>query len=159
MKLTNSFDERAGSWLLLVVWVGFWLIASCIRLWFDMAQVRAVADEEYGMWRNAGVAFKLTFGNFATLFWMYIRISLAWWLVFVAALVVWTKMPPAYYRLSILILECVVLWGFATRLWQRACEMTWYQNRMLAQVAIPAPVAPTPDPLLAITPAPAAPQT
>ena len=48
----------------------------CIRLWFDMAQVRAVVEEETGMWRNAGRAFKLTFSNFGSLFWMYLRISI-----------------------------------------------------------------------------------
>lgn len=132
--------------------VGFLLM--CMRLWFDMAQVRAVVEEEYGMWRNAGRAFKLTFGNFGSLFWLYFRISFLWWLIFALGFWIWTKMPPGKFEWTILFLELVVLFGFGTRLWQRASEMVWYQRRFLAATPVPVPVTPPPDPILAIAPGP-----
>ena len=155
--MDNAAQEKMGFWLLVGGMLVMGLLLMCIRLWFDMAQVRAVVEEETGMWRNAGRAFKLTFSNFGSLFWMYFRISLLGWLVFAAGLYIWAKMPPARYGWTILILEFVVLWGFATRLWQRACEMTWYQRRFLAPLSVPAPVpmAPPPNPLLTIAPPPA----
>ncbi len=135
--MANAAQEKAGFWLLLAGMGVVGLLLMCIRLWFDMAQVRAVVEEETGMWRNAGRAFKLTFSNFGSLFWMYFRISILGWLVFALGLYIWTKMPPARFQWTLLILEIVVLWGFWTRLWQRACEMAWYQRRFLAPLAAP----------------------
>jgi hypothetical protein len=145
--------ERLAFWVLLAGLSAIGLLLMCVRLWFDMAQVRTVVEEETGMWRNAGRAFKLTFGNFGSLFWMYLRISVLGWIAFAAGLYVWAKMPPARFQWTVLILELVVLWGFGIRLWQRACEMIWYQRRFLARMTAPVPASPAPDPLLRIAPA------
>jgi hypothetical protein len=156
----SALTEKEGFWILVGGLGVVGLFLMCIRLWFDMAQVRAVVEEENGMCRNAGRAFRLTFGNFGSLFWMYFRISVLGWLVFAAGLYVWARMPPARFQLTFFILELVVLLGFGTRLWQRACEMIWYQRRFLAAVATtpvaPAPIVPAPDPLLTIAPPPSA---
>jgi hypothetical protein len=154
--MLNAALEKTGFWILVAGTSAGGFLMMCIRLWFDMAQVRAVVDEETGMWRNAGRAFKITFGNFGSLFWMYLRISVLGWLVFAIGLYTWAKMPPARFGWTILILEITVLWGFWIRLWQRACEMIWYQRRVLASIAAPAPipVAPPLNPLLTIAPPP-----
>jgi len=152
--LSGASEEKAG-FAKLVGGLGVvGLLLMCIRLWFDMAQVRAVVEEETGMWRNAGRAFKLTFGNFGSLFWMYLRISVLGWLVLAAGFYLWSKMPPTRFGWTFLILELVVLLGFGVRLWQRASEMVWYQRCVLAAATPPVPVTPTPapDPLLTIAP-------
>lgn len=129
------------------------LLAMVIRLWFDMAQVRAVVEEETAMWRNALRAFRLTIDNFSALFWVYVRISLLGWLVFAAGLYTWAKMPPARFEWTIFFLEIVVLCGFGVRLWQRACEMIWYQRKFLAPAITPVPVVPpSSSPLVTIAP-------
>lgn len=157
--IPSAAQEKTGFWLLVLGISAILLVLMCIRLWFDMAQVRAVVEEESGMWRNAGRAFKLTFSNFGSLFWMYLRISLMGWLVLAAGLYIWAKMPPARFLSTQLVLELVVLCGFGTRLWQRACEMIWYQRRFLAPLTVPLPVptAPAPSPLLTIAPPPDSP--
>jgi cytochrome b561 len=154
--MLSAAQEKTGFCLLFGGLGLIILILMCIRLWFDMAQVRAVVEEETRMWRNAGRAFKLTYKNFGSLFWMYFRISLVGWLVMALGLYIWAKMPPARSQLTFLILELVVLLGFGTRLWQRACEMVWYQRRFLAPLTLPVPVpaAPAPSPLLTIAPPP-----
>src|SRR5215831_4013429 len=161
--MLDVVQEKNGFWLSLVDIIFFGFLMMCLRLWFDIAQVRAVVEEEYGMWSNAGRAFKLIFRNFGSLFWIYLRISVAGWFVFGLGIWIWTKMPPARFWSTFIVLEIVILTGFAVRLWQRSSEMVWYQRRFL----IPAIVAPTPisgpsapDPLLTIAPAvPPAPQT
>jgi hypothetical protein len=156
--MLNSAQEKTAFWILLAGMGVLGLLMMCIRLWFDLAQVRAVVEEETGMWRNVGRAFKITFGNFGALFWMYLRISILGWLVFALGLYIWAKMPPARFAWTILILEITVLWGFWIRLWQRACGMIWYQRRVLASIAAPAPIplTPPPNPLLTIAPPPPA---
>ncbi|MBZ5655710.1 MAG: hypothetical protein LAO56_10575 [Acidobacteriia bacterium] len=155
--LDDAAHEKTGYWFFLIGMGVVGLIAMFVRLWFDMAQVRAVVEEETGMWRNAGRAFKITTGNLASLFWMFLRISVVGWLVFGAGLYIWAKMPPARFGWTVLFLEIVVLCGFGVRLWQRASEMIWYQRRFLAPVVAPIPVAPPPGPLVTIAP-PATPQ-
>lgn len=158
--MLNTAQEKNAFWLLLggFAFVGF--LMMCIRLWFDMAQVRAVVEEETGMWRNAGAAFRVTLGNFGTLFWMYLRISVVGWLVFALGLWIWTKTPARQFNWAFLCLEVVVLTGFGVRLWQRASEMAWYQRKFVVPLAAapvaPAPVVPTPDPLVTIAPPPPA---
>jgi hypothetical protein len=157
--MLSAAQEKTAFWMVVAAFGLAGLLMMCIRLWFDMAQVRAVVDEENGMWRNAGRAFKITFNNFGTLFGIYFSISLLGWLVFAIGLYIWTRMPPADYRWTFLILEIAILWGFWIRLWQRACEMIWYQRRVLASIVAPAPVpvTPPPNPLLTIAPPPATP--
>ncbi len=149
--------EKTGYWFFFAGMAVIGLLAMFVRLWFDMAQVRAVVEEETGMWRNAGRAFKITTGNLGTLFWMYLRISIVGWIVFAAGLYVWAKMPPARFVWTIVFLEVVILAGFGIRLWQRASEMTWYQRRFLAPLTAPVPVTPAPSPLVTIAPPPAQP--
>jgi hypothetical protein len=156
--LDDAAREKTGYFFFVAGMGVVGLIAMFIRLWFDMAQVRAVVEEEIGMWNNARHAFKITTGHFASLFWMYLRISVLGWVVFAAGLYIWAKMPPARFGWTIFFLEIVVLCGFGVRLWQRACEMIWYQSKFLAPVAAPVAVAPPPSPLVTIAP-PATPQT
>ena len=159
----SALTEKTGFWILVAGMGVVGLLLMCIRLWFDVAQVRAVVEEESGMLRNAGNAFKITFGNFGSLFWMYLRISVVGWLTFALGLWIWTRMPSRQFAWTFLVLELVVLAGFGTRLWQRASEMVWYQRRFLAPLAAapvtPAPIVPAPDPLLTIAPPPPLSQT
>jgi hypothetical protein len=155
-RLLGDAGEKTGYWFVFGGTCVVGLLAMFVRLWFDMAQVRAVVEEETAMWRNARHAFKITTGNIATLFWMYFRISVVGWVVFAAGVYVWAKMPPARFEWTILFMEIVIVFNFGVRLWQRACEMSWYQRRFLAEIAAPGPVpgALGPAPLVTIAPPP-----
>lgn len=157
--LDDAAHEKTGYWFFAAGMGVVGLLAMFIRLWFDMAQVRAVVEEESGMLRNAGRAFRLTIDNFFSLFWMFLRISVLGWIVFTAGLYLWAKMPPARFGWTIFLLEIVVLCGFGVRLWQRACEMIWYQRKFLAPLVAPVPVAPPPPSPLLTTAPPAAPES
>lgn len=157
--MANPIQEKSGFWLLLAAVLVCGFLMMCIRLWFDMAQVRSVVEEETRMLHITGQALKLILGNFASLFWMYLRISLIGWVIFALGFYIWTKMPPARFEWTFLMLELVILIGFGIRLWQKACEMIWYQRRFLARVVAAPPVPPPLDPLLTITPAPVPPSS
>jgi len=160
LSALDASEERTFFWIFVGATAAIVVVMMSIRLWFDLAQVRAVVEEDYRMFYNARDAFHLTFRNFGTLFWMYFRISALGWIVLAAGLYVWAKMPPARFGWTLLILEFVIVFGFGARLWQRACEMVWYQRQVLARVtAFPSapPSPPAPDPLLTIAPAPLTP--
>ena len=55
------------------------LLALFVRLWFDIAQVRAVVQDEHRMWPNLWKALGISWRNASTLFRVYLCISgVAW---------------------------------------------------------------------------------
>jgi hypothetical protein len=133
-------QEKLGFWVDVAGFLVVLLLAMLVRLWFDMAQVRAVAEDERPMRRSLARAFRLTFGNLGSLFWLYFRISFLAWLGLAAALWVWLRVPAPDVGLSFFMFEVVLLWWIATRLWQRASETVWYERRAVAPVLVMASV-------------------
>jgi hypothetical protein len=121
-------QEKLGFW---VEVAGLFLVAllmMTVRIWFDMAQVHAVAEDQRSMLRAVARSFRLTFRNFGSLFWMYLHISFLAWLGLAAGLLIWIKIPPERVGLSFFVLETTLLWWAGTRLWQRASETVWYER-------------------------------
>jgi hypothetical protein len=111
-----------------------------------------VADDERAVRRALGRAFKITFGNFGSLYWMYLRISLVAGLVMAGLVWIWMRLVrPEWIGVSFLLTQLVLLSWLGTRLWQRASETIWYQRRLLGLVTKPEP-APTPSPAPALEP-------
>lgn len=146
-------QEKLGFWVELGGLLLFTLLMMAVRLWFDMAQVYAVAEDKRFMLRVVARSLRLTFNNFGSLFWMYFRISLLAWLGLAAALLIWIKIPAQRVGLSFLVLESAMLWWIGTRLWQRASETVWYER----QSAAPAIMSPLPSPEVYFPPMPAVP--
>jgi hypothetical protein len=143
--------------------VGFWveaagaivivLLLMLVRLWFDIAKVRAVAQKEHRMWRNMWKALGITGREIWTLLWMYLRISLVAWITALIGFLIWTKLPPTAIPATFVLLELVLLVQLAARLWQMASAMTWYKRH--AEM-VPADTVDytTPHPLEIVEPTP-----
>jgi hypothetical protein len=118
-----------------------------IRIWFDMAQVIAVAEDEKRMHRALRRAFGLLWHNFFSLFWLYFRITIIA-VVFVGlGLRLWMLgLKPGSNIAAFLLSQLMLVIWIATRLWQRASEALWYRQR--AAVSGPEPVW-TPAPVIA----------
>ena len=142
----NATQEKLGFWVLLAGALLLAFVLMVIRLWFDMAQVRAVADNDRAVRKSLAHSFRLTRKHFAPLFRIYFGITVLAWALLVLALWLWSVMPSRYFALSTLMLEVVVLVWFFTRLWQRASETVWYERWQAAQYTSgvnPAGVAPS----------------
>ena len=147
---------------------GFWILAGgcfivllgClwVRLWFDVAQVRAVAQNEHRMLRNLWKAFGITWRNPGQLFWIYFLISLLAWASLVVGLVIWAHLPPTLTPVVLVLLELIIMAQLATRLWQRASAITWY-GRHAATVPSDAVDYTTPAPVELIELPPSSPET
>ncbi len=132
-KLSYYAGERAiadqvGIYLFWFAIAVFVLLALVVRLWFDIAQVRTVAQNEPRMWRNTWKAFRITFRSLPSLFWMYLRISLFAWITLAVGLMIWAKLPPTATPVTFILLELILLAQLVTRFWQFASAMTWYQR-------------------------------
>ena len=119
-----------------------------MRLWFDMAQVVAVFEDEKRMHKALRIAFMLVARNFFSLFWLYFRISFIGWALFLVGIWVWmTKLPPTSTIAAFFVSQLIIVFWIGTRLWQRASEALWYsewrQGQELVQpIYVPVPVEP-----------------
>jgi hypothetical protein len=153
-RLYQSIDERSVSpysaplflaaEAVFVLWV-----VLCLRLWFDMAQVLAVAGDHRSMHRMLRKSAALLWHNFGSLFWVFFRISLIGWVLFGAGLYVWMMvLRPESTRSAFFIAQLMILLWLGTRLWQRASETDWYRQYRIGQYAqLPLPaqnLAPAP---------------
>jgi len=154
-RASHLVDERSpspvlGIWVLSFGLLVVLFLGQAVRLWFDMAQIRAVAEDERAMRRALGRAFKITFGNFGSLYWIYLRISIVAWLVMAVLLWIWTRLVrPEWIGVSFLLTQLMLLGWLGTRLWQRASETLWYQRRFAEIIKEPEPIGPP------LTPVPA----
>jgi hypothetical protein len=138
-RLLRDASEKAEFFARLAGWVVLALALMIVRLWFDMAQVRTVAEDDRGVTRTLGRAFKLTFSNFSALFTIYLLPSLLAWAGSVVAITIWVRFVPANrLGLSFLLGQFVAWLWIATRLWQRASEVIWYQRAYPQPTALPA---------------------
>jgi hypothetical protein len=102
------------------------ILVLLVRLWFDVAQVRAVAQNEHGMFHNVMRALVISLKAFGSLLWIYLRISIVAWFFLAVGLWLWAKLPGDQVGGSWLLLEFVLFTQLLARLWQRAASVTWY---------------------------------
>jgi hypothetical protein len=129
-------------------------LLMAVRVWFDIAEVRAVAEDEYAMRRTFVRSFRMTWRNFGSLFWIYFLPSFLTWVGTAAALWLWVELVPHQaVTLTFLITQAIVFLWILTRLWQRANETLWYRQNAPVAVAYTVPV-PQPEPPVMATPQP-----
>jgi hypothetical protein len=152
----QSISPYSGDHFVEAAAVVILLLMIIVRVWFDMAQVIAVAEDEKKMHRALRRAFGLLGRNFFSLFWLYLRVSIVAWALFAFGLYAWTHiLQPQSNVAAFLISQLMIAIWIATRLWQRASEALWYRNYQANQVPEPAW---TPAPAPMYMPAAAEPQ-
>ena len=113
-------------------------LLMCVRLWFDMAQVIAVSEDERRMHAALRRAARLFCHNFGSLFWLFLRIEIIAWIVFVIGLHVWmVHLPPQATTAAFWLGQFLILFWIATRLWQRASETVWYRKYLAERATQP----------------------
>jgi hypothetical protein len=116
------------------------LLLICIRVWFDVAQVIAVAEDERRMRKALRRAATLLRHNFFSLYWLYLRVSLIAWIVFAAGLHIWmSHLRPESVLAPFLLSQFLIIFWQACRLWQRASECIWYRDHQRT-IAVATPV-------------------
>lgn len=142
----DSISPFPAVYFFLAAVVVILLLLAIVRLWFDMAEIIAVADDERRMHKALRRAARLLWHNFFSLLWLCIRIAIVGLVLFFFGLRLWmTFLSPQSNILAFLLSQLMILAWVGTRLWQRASEARWY--REYAQTDVHEPVW-TPSPTL-----------
>jgi hypothetical protein len=138
--LYDRGKEHAWLYTGLAAWVITWLLAAFVRLWFDMAQVRAVVEEEFAMRKTLFRAGGQLLRDFRRLYGIYLALSVTSFVVTFVGIWLWLKVPAERTFVSFVIGQVIVLGWIIPRFWQRAAETAWYESQPL-QVAQPVAAA------------------
>jgi hypothetical protein len=139
----EATSEMTGFWVEVAGLLVAAFLLMTARLCFDMAEVRAVAEDERAMRRTLRYALRLTWHNFGSLFWIYLRISWLAWMGLGIAAWTWIRLvPPGSIAASFLLGQLAVLLWLAARLWLRSTETLWYQRYVSASKSAAQPSAP-----------------
>lgn len=139
----NSPRDALGYWLTWGGWALALFLFVIVRLWFDVAQIRAVAENEPRVRRALGKSFRIAFGSMGALFWIFLRIAIVALLgSAVAAWIFLRLIRPEQVGLAVLLGQAFVFFWLAIRFWLRASEAVWYQRKFPAPVAFAEAPAP-----------------
>jgi hypothetical protein len=135
----NSISPFFAVYFLVGVSIFVLILLSIVRLWFDMAQIIAVADDEKRMHKALRRAAGLLRHNFFSLLCLFLSISVIGSLLFAFGFRIWmVSLSPHSIISAFLLSQLMVLVWIGTRLWQRASEALWY--RRYAQSSLQEPV-------------------
>lgn len=132
--IANSVDAHAVSamtavWFRIAFAIVILALLLILRLWFDMAEVHCVAQNERRVRRALRVTWKLVFGNFGGLFGLFVGIFVVACIGFGFGLWLWMYiLPPTAIWAAFFLGQAMILWWIGTRLWQRSAETIWYEG-------------------------------
>jgi hypothetical protein len=140
--LSNHSDsEQLGFWVTLGVGVVLALFGLAVRVWVDVAQLDAVAQDQPAVRRSMRRARLFLRGHFGRVYGAVLAVQLLLFGITLLLLLLWIKLPHEAIGLTFLIGEVIVLLWLGFRLWQKAVETAWYQQRMIADMQ-PMTIAP-----------------
>ena len=123
----RAVADQTGFYILLIGSIPVLLLFVWVRLWFDLAQVRAVVLNEHRTRRDVALMFGPALRRTWRVYWSYIFIGVFAWVITVVALLIWSKVPGRAVPLTFLLLEVIMLAHIFGRLWQKGCATTWYR--------------------------------
>ena len=135
----NAVSAMTSVWCSIVVGILILVLLLVLRLWFDMAEIYCVAQNERRVRRALRMAWRVTFGNFGGLFGLFVGIAIVTCVGLGFGLWLWMYvLPPTAIWAAIFLGQAMTLWWIGTRLWQRSAETIWYQRYLAHAAEIPA---------------------
>jgi hypothetical protein len=158
-KADESTNEKLSFELQMAGLVLIFLIMTTLRIWFDLAEVDTVLDDQRAVRKSIAAAFRHTFRSLARLLGSYVAVTIVAAILSVGGLWTWMKfVSPESVVGAFVIAQITLFLLLIPRFWQRAIAVSYWQQRMLAPVVVmpaldaapisapPVPIAPVPEP-------------
>ena len=124
------------------------LIMTTLRIWFDLAEVDTVLDDQRAVRKSIAAAFRHTFRSLARLLTSYLAVTIVAAIVLVGGLWIWMKfVSPESVIGAFVIAQIMLFLLLLPRFWQRAIAVSYWQRQMLVPVVAVQPVEPAPLPV------------
>jgi hypothetical protein len=130
---SRSDFEQLGFLVTVAIGAVVALVGMAARVWIDVAQLDAVAQDQPAIRRSARRAWQLLRGNFWRVYGAVLAVQFFLIVITVLLLLLWLKLPHEAIGGSFVIGEVIVVLWLGFRLWQKAVECAWYQQRVAAE--------------------------
>lgn len=124
------------------------LVMTALRIWFDLAEVDVVLDDQRAVRRSLGKAFRHTFGSLFRLLGSYVGAAILAAIILVGGIWVWMKMvSPESVVGAFVVAQIILFLLLISRFWQRGIAVSYWEQRMMTPMtvgstSVAAPVAP-----------------
>lgn len=158
-KADESTNEKLSFELQLIGMTVIFVIMTTLRIWFDLAEVDTVLNDQRAVRKSIATAFRHTFRSLVRLLASYVVVTIVAAIFLVGGLAIWMKfVAPDNNIGAFVIVQITLLLFLIPRFWQRGIAVSYWQQRMLppmvpmsaiepsAIVATPAPVVPVAEP-------------
>ncbi|MBZ5686350.1 MAG: hypothetical protein LAP86_15070 [Acidobacteriia bacterium] len=154
-RADESTNEKLPFELQMIGLAVIFLIMTTLRIWFDLAEVDTVLDDQRAVRKSIAVAFRHTFRSLARLLTSYVAVTIVAAIVLVGGLWIWMKfVPPDSVVGAFVIAQITLFLLLIPRFWQRGIAVSYWQRQMLVPVVAVQPIEAAPLPATTVPTAP-----
>jgi hypothetical protein len=140
----------AGLFVIFLIMTGF-------RIWFDLAEVDVVLNDQRAVRKSIGTAFLHTFRSLMRLLASYVVTAIVAAIILLGGIWAWMKLvAPEKWFAAFLLSQLILFLLLIPRFWQRGVAVAYWKQNMMAPAVVVSPITPQPITLQPITPAPVA---
>jgi len=153
-KADQSTNEKLSFELEMAGLAVIFLVMTMLRIWFDLAEVDTVLNNQRAVRKSIASAFRHTFRSLARLLTSYVVVTMFAAIVLLAGLWLWMKLvAPENVVRAFAVGQITLFLLLIPRFWQRGIAVSYWQELMLApfvptsiveRSSIPVVVAPEP---------------
>jgi len=121
------------------------LIMTTLRIWFDLAEVETVLNDQNAVRKSIRVAFRHTFRSLPRLLTCYVVAAILAAIILAGGLWFWIhSVGPESILGAFLLAQFILFVLLIPRFWQRAMAVSYWQQQMRLPAAV---TSPTPEPV------------
>jgi hypothetical protein len=133
------------------------LIMTGFRIWFDLAEVDVVLNDQRAVRKSIGTAFQHTFRSLGRLLASYLVTAVVAAIILVGGIWVWMKfVAPEKWFAAFLLSQLILFLLLIPRFWQRGVAVSYWKQNMMAPAVVVQPIITQPIfPPVVVAPEPA----
>jgi len=121
--------------------VVIFLIMTGFRIWFDLAEVDVVLNDQRAVRKSIGTAFLHTFRSLGCLLASYLVTAIVAAVILLGGVWVWMKfVAPEKWLAAFLLSQLILFLLLIPRFWQRGVAVSYWKQNMMAPVVVVQPI-------------------
>jgi len=142
-KAGESTNEKLPFQLEITGIAIIFLVMTTLRIWFDLAEVETVLNDQRAVRKSIAKAFRHTFQSLVRLLSSYVLVTIVAAILLVGGLWIWMRfVSPEKVVGAFLVAQVTLFLLLVPRFWQRGIAVSYWQQKMLAPAFVIQPVEP-----------------